>query len=126
VQPVRLLARRPGGRRPRDAATAGLALLLLLLAAPAASAEGTDPQAPRPLLLEPARPPSGPGEAHRAETYRFGLERSLRVLESQRQTPRDRPGLRQDPHGRLGVQSRIHDARRELSRINRGLKPPAR
>lgn len=102
-------------------------VFLALLAAPTPLlAEGTDPQALRPLLLAPRAVTPGlsaPGlsQRHRATIYRSGLQRSKQLLE-QRQTRS--PRLSQPRIGtqnRAGTQSRLNATRGELSRINRAL-----
>ncbi len=98
-----------------------LVAFMLTLSAPAA-AEGTDPQALRPLLLAPSGANPGPGERHRATIYRAGLERGIRQLERKRANNRLPHGVRRETHGRLGVQSRLNARRSELSRIDRSLR----
>ncbi len=108
----------PDWRRPVIPA---LAAMMLALSAPAA-ADGTDPQALRPLLLAPSTATPSSSERHRATVYRAGLKRDIRQHERNRANNRLTHGARRETHGRLGVQSRLNARRGELSRIGRSLR----
>ena len=97
-----------------------LAAFMLAFSAPAA-ADGTDPQALRPLLLAPSEAKPDLVERHRATIYRFGLKRDIRQLELERASNRLPQGVGRKTQSRLGVQSRLNARRSELSRINRAL-----
>ena len=78
----------------------GLSLLTLAVIAPAA-ADGTDPQALRPLLLAPSKSAPSPSNRQRATVYRSGLTREIRQLE-RAQTPNpSTSGTGRETHGRL-------------------------
>jgi len=118
----------PPGPRPARSRTAGrvavalvTSLVAILAAQAVARAEGADAQPLKPSLLAPARAPADRAEEHRAQSYRFGLTRSLHSLESKLQGLAGRAGPQSKMHGRLGVQSRINATRREHTRVSRGL-----